>query len=141
MGDAPHLHRGQNTPRGLLYSVALITVGIAICSVTLVVSVDALCVASVNEWVPVYPGSEEVEEWHNMFRAKGMGISEVTYMTEDPLIEVIRWYQDHQASFSQQPGRLGVVVGRNSLADSHYRLTELEEGGTQIQISSECAYN
>jgi hypothetical protein len=118
----------------MLYSVLLICGGIILCSVTLVVGVDAACVASVNEWVPIYPGAEEVDVQYNMFRPKGMGLTRVTYVTDDPYIEVIRYYQDFQTSVDP--------LTRNTLATSGYRVNRLDDReGAQITISSECAYN
>ena len=133
MGDAPHLGRSQRSFGSMLAGLFVIVLGIVACGVSLVVGVDVACVASVDEWVPVYPGAVEVSESHNMFRAKGMGISQVIYETDDPKIDVTRWYLDYQSSIERR---------QNTIASSGYRVIDSPDGeGTQIIIYSECAYN
>lgn len=130
--DAPHLRSSQRSVLGMLASTFLIMVSVVVCAIVLVFSVDAACVASVNEWVPEYPGAEVVDEWYDFFRAKGMGRSRVTYFTPDDRMEVVRFYQNHQSS----------MVRQNTLASSGYRAQDATEGeGTQIVIFSQCAFN
>jgi len=133
MGDAPHLGRSQRSFGSMLAGLFVIILGIVACGVSLVVGVDVACVASVDEWVPVYPDAIEISESHNMFRAKGMGISQVIYETDDPKIDVTRWYLDYQSSIEHR---------QNTIASSGYRVIDSPDGaGTQIIIYSECAYN
>jgi len=117
----------------MLAGLFVIILGIVACGVSLIVGVDVACVASVDEWVPVYPDAIEISESHNMFRAKGMGISQVIYETDDPKIDVTRWYLDYQSSIEHR---------QNTIASSGYRVIDSPDGaGTQIIIYSECAYN
>ncbi|MCA9881775.1 MAG: hypothetical protein H6670_14605 [Anaerolineaceae bacterium] len=133
MGDAPHLQRSQRSVGGMLMATLLIVLGILACGSTLVIGVDVACVASVDEWVPVYPGAVEISESHNMFRAKGMGISQVVYETSDPRVDVVRWYLDYQTN---------IAMRHNTIASSGYRAIDNPDGeGTRIIIFSECAYN
>ncbi|MAU13797.1 MAG: hypothetical protein CL607_28530 [Anaerolineaceae bacterium] len=133
MGDAPHLGRSQRSFGSMLAGLFVIILGIVACGVSLIVGVDVACVASVDEWVPVYPGAVEISESHNMFRAKGMGISQVIYETDDTKIDVTRWYLDYQSSIEHR---------QNTIASSGYRVIDSPDGeGTQIIIYSECAYN
>jgi len=130
--DAPHMRSGQRSILGMLASTVLIMFSIVACAAVLVFSVDAACVASVNEWVPEYPDAEVVDEWYDFFRAKGMGRSRVTYFTPDDRMEVIRFYQRHQSN----------MMRHNTLASSGYRVQDATEGeGTRIVIFSQCAFN
>lgn len=133
MGDAPHLGRSQRSFGSMLVGLLVIVLGIVACGASLIVGVDVACVASVDEWVPIYPGAVEISESHNMFRAKGMGISQVIYETDDPKIDVTRWYLDYQSSIERR---------QNTIASSGYRVMDSPDGeSTRIVIYSECAYN
>lgn len=121
-------------PRGRSYLLALMFISLGICGLTLATTYfyDSACRAGANNWLPVYPNAQMVEESYSFLTMHGIGITQREFYTEDYYLDVRRWYQDQNTI----AGREHKTRGGSSM---RYRATEIESGGTRIQLFSECA--
>lgn len=121
-------------PRGRTYLLALILISFGICGLTTATTYfyDSACRAGGNNWLPVYPNSQLVEERYSFLTMYGIGITRREFYTEDHYLDVRRWYQDQNTIAGRENKSRGGAAMR-------YRADELEEGGTQILLLSECA--
>lgn len=127
----PHMEPHRRSTRAILISTLLLILGMIACVAAAVLSLDEACRQSIDEWTPLYPGSEIVRREYDLLRDRGMGTSFVVLYTEDDPATVGAWYREYQVEKGTRD---------NTLANADYRVTENPDGdGALIYLYSECA--
>lgn len=109
-----------------ILAVFAIIVGIAVCTLTTVFTVDAICYGNAQEWIPYYPTAEIVSEETSGARMWGIGVTRATLHTNDEASEVRRFYD-----------QLGIKPN-NLLATVRWATRPADDGGVNIFLYSEC---
>jgi hypothetical protein len=128
------IQRGGTNIRRLVISLILILIGVVACTVATFVGIDAVCRNDVETWLPVYPGAELVEQTYDFVRPHAMGKTTSRYFTPDDPQTVRLWYADTMQEIGKEHTSRGI-------ASTRHFVREAPDGGSIIQLSSECAYN
>lgn len=124
---------GLRRPLTMLLTMLAICVGTLVCSGGLMVVLDFQCVQNTNAWLPVYPNSTVLSESYTFLRPFGMGITRVRLSSPDAPNTVRQWYIDFRSQNEVNPVNL--------LASMNYSVQQGENGGSVINLSSECAWS
>lgn len=76
----------------VLSALVLTIVGIFGLVLVLFFAIDSACVSQANEWLRVYPGTQQEALRYSFLRPYGSGLTQATYTTDAPPALVRRWY-------------------------------------------------
>jgi hypothetical protein len=129
--------------RRTVLSVVLIMGAILVCSITVVVGVDALCRSDIDKWLPVYPNATVSSTEHDFFRPRAMGRTTMILETADAAPKVRAWYYNNRDQLTRGQEFEGNQTARTGIATVEYQVENLPNGqnGSRIYLWSECAYN
>jgi hypothetical protein len=120
------------TPRSCMLTIVIIIVGTFVCAGALIFITDTVCQRNAAQWLPRYPDAQIVAESRTFLRTFGVGVTQVTLTTPDDPTTVRSWYNDERSRNEANPVNL--------LATMNLRVSEGENGGSIILLSSECAW-
>jgi hypothetical protein len=84
-----------NTPSPSLLKTGLILLLLAFaCIATLVFAGDSICHSDIEQWIPYYPNATVVSTEYDFIRARGIGTTTVTLMSDDDEETVRQFYRD-----------------------------------------------
>ncbi len=121
---------GKKTPT---YRILLILFLSAIgCVTSLIVLADELCRRDIARRQPYYPNVELVEREYDFLRPRAMGITHITFHTDDDEETVRQWMRDITLDLLDRDQFHG-------LASVGWETQPGESGGTLIFYYSECS--
>lgn len=80
----------------LILSIIIIILATVVCVVSTVAYIDYDCAKNGKKWLPLYPGSEIIQEKQGYFRRYGFGETILVLHTPDDNNTVRKWYITQQ---------------------------------------------
>lgn len=128
---APHeLNQERPFVQQLVFSLALMLIGVGVLVLLIFVGLDARCAADIERGLPYYPQAELVSSEHTHWRLRGMGNSTVILSSSDTVQQIRRWYVDYAVDTNPPPSQFAVT---------RYNITANPNGGSTITLTSRCA--
>lgn len=116
----------------LIRSLIAIVIGVLILVSLTFVTINLVCHADIEKWLPIYPKAEVITETHS-FIERGAGITTLILSSPDDSTTVTQWYFAHQRSVEQDNPNHG-------LSTTNFKVQSNSNGlGSVINLYSECA--
>jgi hypothetical protein len=120
-----------------LLGCLLIIVLVALCGGVTTFTLDRLCLSTMTQRLPIYPGAQTVVERHNSFTEFGMGETYVELYSPDAADVVSKWYGNTAGTYQINAVRNDDPI--YNLARSNWTVNKAEDGkGSQIQLYGTC---
>lgn len=116
--------------RAILPLVIMLAV-VGTCLVSATVFLDWKCHTDIENWLPIYPNAQLVNEWHN-FRERSMGITTMTLISSDTPDTIRRWYYQRRDAASQQGANHALAITKFDIHDNP------DGPGSEIFLYSQC---
>ena len=131
----PTTSTGYSTRTWIIFMIGVFF-AITACGLFVYIGYDVSCHNDANTWLPDYPDAEFVSEEYTFFRAWGIGETNRTLYSPDPVVTVRQWYINNNIRLADETGQRS----DNSLALLRYFVRESEDReGSTIVLYSECA--
>jgi hypothetical protein len=121
--------------RRLIISLTIIIMGIILCSVTLVLTTDSLCLADLAPRLPYYPNAAVVREQHSFLRLFGMGVSTVELTSADDVNTVTSWYARTVSAVLRDRAASGA---QGQYGQAEWSVEAADGGGSRITLLGVC---
>lgn len=115
----------------LVRSMAVMLVFVVICLAVILVAADQVCRMNIDQWMPLYPGAEEVRLEYDFARPRALGTTLGLYHTPDDEETVRQFYRENTLALLQAEQTRG-------LATTDWNTEPQPDGGTRIILYSEC---
>ena len=120
--------------KAFLAAVVILGVGVLLCGGAIIFAIDQSCVSDAAAWIPPYPNASVVSEEHNFIRPFGIGSTTMTLHSPDAPTVVGDWYNNLRSGLARQQDYRGFAAMR-------WSISQADDGGTDITLSSECAWS
>lgn len=124
--------RLRKRTKSAIMGVVAVLVLVFGCPGAIIVAADLACNASIEEWIPLYPGAEVIETQYNLLRPRGIGLTSMVLRTQDDAETVRQWYRDNVIQIMHRGGG-------NRFATTSWQVEESQDG-ILIRLYSECGF-
>ena len=120
-----------------LLGCLLVVVLVLLCGGVTTFTLNQLCLSTMTQRLPIYPGARTIVERHNSFSAFGMGETYVELYSPDAPDVVNKWYGNTAGTYQINAVRNDDPI--YNLARSNWTVNAAEDGkGSQIQLYGTC---
>ncbi len=131
------MDRGSGYGKRSLLSCGVIILLIVLCGGVMTFTFDRLCLSTMTQRLPIYPGAQMVVERHNMLSAFGMGETYAELYSPDAPDVVSKWYGNTAGTYQINAVRNGDPT--YNLGRSNWTVNQAADGkGSQIQLYGIC---
>ncbi len=131
------MDRSSGYSKRTLLGCGVIILLIFLCGGITTFTLDRLCVSTMTQRLPIYPGAQTVVERHNSMTAFGMGETYVELYSPDVPDVVSKWYGNTAGTYQIDAVRNDDPFYK--LGRSNWTVNLAEDGkGSQIQLYGTC---